>query len=404
MARYDFRVSTGVVLPDTADIIAEVGSEWRAAFGDDLNVAPETPQGVMISAEVAARSDFLKNCAALANQINPNLAGGLFLEAICALLGLERAALTPTRVSGVLVTGVPGTIITAGVRARTGAGDLFATAATVTLDGSGEAVAEFYSVEGGPVPCAALALANIVDPVLGWETVSNPVAGVLGTLKQSDEAFRALRRVTLAKQGISVPEAIISDLYAIDTVRSLIFRENTGSTPLSLFPGFGLAPHSIWVCVAGGTDEAIAEALLRNKTAGAGWNNGSGGVPVSIDVVEPASGQTYPVLFDRANDVPILVRVTVRRGLYTADITPTVRAAVVAYGNGELAGEQGFTVGGRVSPFELSGAIGVGAPGLFVVKVEVAFASSAVYTTDELVMTLYEIATVVESSVTVIEV
>lgn len=394
---YDFLTLTGTVVPDTSTLKAEVQAEFRAALGDDLSLDDETPQGVLIIGEVQSRAAAAANNAALANQINPDIAGGVFLDAVCALLGEERAAETRTLVRDVNLFGVAGTFLPAGTRARTPAGDVFATVGAVTLT-VGATQVDFLAVEGGPRPAGPGSLIVIVDAILGWEVVFNPNAGVLGALVQSDESLRLVRRQTLARQGLSTPEAVVSDLYALDDVRSLQFRENVTSSPL-VIPGlYALEPHSIWVCVDGGTDEDVALALLGAKTAGAGWNGG-----VIVVVTEPSSGQDYEVLFDRPTDVPMLVRVTARRGTYVGDLFSLVQTAVLDYVSGNIPGERGLVVGGNVSPFEIAGAIGIRAAGVFVVKVEVAPASSGVYQTDEYVIDIDELATVAAGSITLVE-
>jgi hypothetical protein len=126
MPAYSYLTTTGTIIPDTADLKAEVQAEFRAALGSDLSIEDETPQGVLIVGEVQSRSAAAANNAALANQINPDVSGGVFLDALSALSGLQRAAATVTVVSGVELTGVPGTVIPTGTRARTSAGDVFA--------------------------------------------------------------------------------------------------------------------------------------------------------------------------------------------------------------------------------------------------------------------------------------
>lgn len=393
---YEFLTLTGSIVPDTATLKAEVQAEFRAALGEDLSLDDETPQGVLIVGEVQSRSAAAANNAMLANQINPDLAGGVFLDAICALLGEERDPETRTLVRDVTLTGVAGTFIPAGARARTASGDVFATVGANTL-GAGSTAVDFLAVRGGPVPCGIGALSLIVDAVLGWEGVTNPSAGLLGAFTQSDESLRLRRRQTLARQGLSTPEAVVSDLYALPDVRSLAFRENIGDAPATI-DGILIGAHSVWVCVDGGTDDDIALALLGAKTAGAGWAGA-----VTVNVTEPSSGQTYPVSFDRPTAVTMLIRVTVRRGTYVGDLTALVQAAVLDYATGAIPGEQGFVVGGGVSPFEIAGAIGVRSAGVFVVKVEVAPASSGVYQTDEYAIALDEVATTEASSITLVE-
>lgn len=396
MADYLFNPQTGVVVPDTGDVQADVEGEWKGAFGQDLRVSADTPQGVLITAEVLARIGVAESNAALANQINPDLAGGVFLDAIAALLGLQRAPATRTAVPGAVLTGRPNTLIPQGVRARSAAGDLFATAGAVQIGPGGSVTVGLLSVEDGPVPAPAGSITTIVDPVLGWETVTNPIDGVPGTFQQSDASLRDLRRRTLALQGISTPEAIVSAVSALPNVRSLAFRENVAGTQ-QVVDGIVMAPHSVWVCVDGGQDDAIAAALLENKTAGAGWN----GMTV-VNIEEPYSMQTYAVRFQRPAEVQVLVRVTLRQGQSVVDPQQVVPAAVVAYANGQMDGERGFVVGGAVSPFELAGAVNRAAPGLFVSRVEVAPVSTGVWQDSELPISLMQVARVQASSVTVV--
>lgn len=361
MAEYNYITATGVIIPDTATTLQEVQAEFRAAFGDDLDVSPETPQGVLIVAETGARDAVARNNAELANQINPNLAGGVFLDAIWALTGGQRVAATPTLVRNVVLAGVPGTVVPGGSRAALGVnGAQFELVSSVILTG-GSAIGTFQAVDAAATTVTIGQLNTVVSAVLGWETVTNPEPGETGTNEESDAASRMRRRQTLALQGVALPEAIVSGLNTVPGVRSLSFRENPTNDPVTI-EGVTLSPHSIYVCVDGGTDEDVALMLLRKKSAGCGWNG-----DVTVPTREPYSGQTYPVTFDRPNLVQIYVRVTVvANGAAYADVPDLVRAAMVSYALGGQEGEPGFVVGGDVSPFELAAAVGRVAPPIYV--------------------------------------
>lgn len=397
---YEYVIETGVIVPDTADIQAEIQAEWRTTFGDDLSVDPATPQGVIITADTLARASVARNNAAIANQINPGLAGGVFLDALCALTGLSRQAQSRSVIKGVTLTGVPGTIIPEGVTAKTSSGDVFESVSQVVLPAGGSASVDFRSVEYGPVPALSGTLTEIDNGVLGWETVTNPAAAVLGTVQESDASLRARRRNTLALQGISINEAITSALYDVPGVRSLTFRENYTASP-QVIDGVSLAAHSIWACVDGGADTDVAAALWRNKSAGCDWSSGAGAAK-TVSVTDPYSGQSYGVAFDRPNTVGILVKVTVRSGSFTGDVAAAVRAAVLAYAANEVPGETGIVVGQPVSPFEIAGAINEKAPGIFVQKVEISKESPVAYQTTEIALALWEIASIPESYITVV--
>ncbi len=505
---YQYIDSTGVIVPDTSDILVEVQNEYKDAFGADLVVTPDTPQGVLITSETLARSNVLQNNAAVANQINPNISGGTFLDAVMALTGIERTPATQTLIVGAVLTGVANTVIPASTQARTAAGDIFYSLANAILGVDGTAVVNFAAVEYGPVPCGVNALEFIVTNILGWETVTNPVAGVVGQSTQSDIGARALRSNTLAFQGVSLAESITSALYNTAGVQSLSFRENYNSVPMGIIVGItdgdtladtvwalettglievdttnltftqngqtvpagGINPwptaaygttanitlsglgtaagrdwsapiiagdivialaqttasqnglwvaaagawtrhaympaaaellgsndgismikNSVYACVNGGSDVDVAAALLENKSSGAGWNGGE-----DIDVIEPASGQTYTVLFDRPAEITILVRVTTTNG-----DSASIKTAILNYIAGGLSEESGYVVGGDVSPWEIAGAINRQYPSIYLTKVEISYVSPS-YTTNVLPIALNEIPVTIESNITVV--
>lgn len=395
MADYTYITETGVILPDTSELLETVRDEYRQALGVDLDVSPETPQGVLITGEVLARDEVLRNNAALANQINPNLAGGVFLDAIWALTGGGRVKATRTLVRNVLLTGRPGISVPEGARAMTIAEDVFELTGSVTLNSIGQAYGVFQSLEFGPIAAQANELNQIQTVVLGWETVNNPTGGEVGSSAESDQAARLRRRRTLALQGVALPEAIISALYDTPGVKSLTFRENVGNTNLVIAP-ITLVPHSIYVCVDGGRDLDIATTLLQNKSLGAGWNGA-----IIVPVIEPISGQAYQVKFDRPTARLVYTKITVRAPLGTASVEDLVKNAVLRYSRGEMEGQPGFAVGQPISPFEIAGAVNIEAAPLFVSKVEVSF-DNVTYVTTELPILINQIGFLVVGSIQVI--
>jgi uncharacterized phage protein gp47/JayE len=396
MSDYQYINATGVIVADTAAVQTEVQNEFKVAFGEDLVVTPNTPQGLLITAETIARSNMLRNNAALANQINPNFAGNVFLDAIWALTGGRRRSATPSYITGAQLNGIAGTVIPAGSQASLADGTLFESVSEVTLDGLGLGTVDFQAVENGPIAANPGTLTQVVTAILGWDQVTNPTAAVLGRNLESDQASRIRRRNTLSLQNVALPEAITSALYDTEGVRSLAFRENFTDVDATI-DGIFLLKHSIWVCVDGGTDLDVATTLLENKSLGANWNGGT-----TVNVTDQFSGQVYPVKFERPTPVPVLARVTVRVGTALVDVAAAVRSAILAYANGELEGEPGFVVGGNVSAFELAGAVNRQTPGIFVQLCEVSFASPVSYTTSELAIALDEKATITSSNITVI--
>ncbi len=260
MAVYNYINNTGVITVDAAAIQQDVENEYKAVFGADLIVTPNTPQGLLISAEVLARIALAENNAQLANQINPNLAGGVFLDSVMALTNPYNRQPALQSIVFATLAGTPGTVIPAGsIVSETGSGDAneFYTLVDVTIPAGGSATnVQFNSVEYGPIPCATGLLTVIVTAVLGWTGVSNSTAAVLGRLAQSDLDARLYRLNTLATQGASTAQAITSELLRLSNVSSVTFLENTANTTTTI-SGVSMAPHSIYVCV----DDTVAADL-----------------------------------------------------------------------------------------------------------------------------------------------
>lgn len=269
MASYTFDTQTGIVIADTNAIQAEVEAEYKAVFGQDLVTTPDTPQGLLIAAEVLARIGVANNNAQLANQINPNIAGGVFLDAIWALFGGQRPAAVSSTVVGT-VTGVAGVIIPTSAIAETINGDQFSPVAPITIAASNIGTGLFQALIPGPIVVNVGELSIITNPVLGWETVTNLVAATVGSAPYSDSQVRILRRNTLALQSTSTPEAIISGLYGANIgVSSLFFQENTTAATV-VKNGITMNPHSIYVCVANNTGVQTKVTLVGVVTGVAG--------------------------------------------------------------------------------------------------------------------------------------
>lgn len=393
MAEYQYLTETGVIVPDTAETLETVRNEFRSAFGADLDVSAETPQGVLITGETIARDAVIRNNADLANQINPNLAGGVFLDAIWGITGGQRFKATPSFVRDVELTGVPSTIIPSGAIASVGPnGAQFQLLSPVVLANDGTGLGVFQSIELGAIAAPVNGLNQIVTGVLGWETVNNPYAAEPGDPEESDIGARARRRVTLALQGVALPEAIVSGVNSLPAVRSMAFRENPTGAPV-VIDGQNLVAHSVFVCVDGGLDTDIGLMLLRKKSSGAAWNGNT-----TVTVTEPFSGQAYDVKFSRPDQIPIYMQVTVKAGAPYADVPNTVRNAILAYASGDQEGEEGFVVGGDVSAFEIAGAVNRAAAPIYVTNLLIS-TDGVTFSSTTIPITIGQIATVIAGNI-----
>lgn len=401
---YEFINETGVVVEDVSETQQNVEGEYQDVFGADIDLNPETPEGVLISAEVTSRNGVATNNALLANQINPNIAAGVFLDALMALTGLTRiAATSSTFTSDPSLTGVPFTFIPEGSIAETAAGDQFISLSDVTLDALGLGFAPFASVETGEIPCTIGQLNVIVTGIIGWETIFNSVAATLGTDEQSDINARALRKDTLGLQGASTVPAIFAAVRNVPGVRSLTFRENPTGVPITPTPpdNIDLLAFNVWACIDGGSDEDVATALVSSKSVGAPWFIGNSAASSGDTIIDPTSGQSYTAIWDIPDIIPVLYEVTIAQSTISNAVA-IVKQAIVDYINGDLEGEEGLVIGADVSPFEAAGAISIVEPGLEVLKVQVTTVAAGSFAPVTITIELFEKATADAGSITVI--
>lgn len=388
-----YTTQNGVLVPDTADLKTDVEQEFTSALGEGLDLSPETPQGRQIEAETLARKAVLDNNALIANALNPNTSFGVFLDALSALTGTSRRWATHTAVLCTL-TGVPDTTVPAGSLARTQAGDAFALVNDTVIGADGTAQEYFQAQETGPVPCQVNTLTQIVSPVLGWETVNNPSAAVLGTETESDSSLRRRREQELYR-GEALLNSIISAVRQVEGVLSVYGYENY-TNAVQTVDGIAIQPHSIYIVADGGEDADIAQAIFEHKSLGCGYTG------TEEVTVTDAFGTPYEVAFNRPDYQPIQLNVTVTAPgtSVTADIQQSVKDALSAWANGEISGISGLGLGVDVSPFEAAAAVSDYLPDLFVNNVQVGLVSGSLGTA-VLEMKVNQKATLAQGNITV---
>jgi hypothetical protein len=199
---------------------------------------------------------------------------------------------------------------------------------------------------------------------------------------------------------MGLAKAITSRLIATDGVLSLSFRENV-SDVVQVIDGVTMVPHSLYVCVDGGTNVDVADTLTATKDGGCNYNNGASGNPQTVPVTNIYSGQTIDVLFDRPDLIQILVRVTVNADASVQDPITSTQQAILDYANGLIEGEEGLIVGMNVSTFELAGAVNKENPAIYVQNMETSLVSPLNYSNAEIPIEIWQRALIQQSSIIV---
>jgi len=387
MTQYNYIIDSGTIVADTSQIISDVQGEFKQALGQNINPDAATPQGALITGETLARTGVMKNNAEVANQINPNLARGTFLDAVCALLGIERGQNQSTAATGIRITGVSATVINAGSRVQTSNGDIFLLADQVTIPVGGIVNnAILVSQDFGPIALPVGQL-TILDGTIGWgtcEVVAVQSLIVLGSTSMLDQRLRNFRNQRLATQGVGSSAAIQAAVLGVANVTSCqVIENNTGIAGNVNGVAFNLT-NAMWVCVAGTPNaDDVAMALYQAHQGGCPWDYGQTvgavvpGHPVESPnghlVTDPVSLQPYRVKWTTPIEYDGYVHIEVHQINTVADPEAAVRNAILNYATGQLDGESGLIVGASFSAFEMAGAVARQIPGMYVKKCLVAY-------------------------------
>ena len=275
MAQIIFNPLVGVELPSTQEIRSELGSRIQQAFQTSptdplLNIEPSSPMGQVLDLIVAEIEAKNSEILFLSNMVNPDLATGKFLDALAALYGLDRKISEPTVVNCVL-TGLKGTVIPYGAIAQDSLGNQYrhSAAAGARIGDTGSVTSAFTAIEHGPLEVAAGAVNRIVTTIAGWDTITNPAAGVVGRDEETDAELRNRMVESYAVNATGYVEAIEANLAALEGVLDVRVLENPTNAVITQF-GVSINPHSTLVAIVGGEDEQIAQTIYQRKDAGCG--------------------------------------------------------------------------------------------------------------------------------------
>lgn len=336
----------GLVLPSEAAILAGVQTDIDTAFGGGVNPALNTPQGQIASSQAAIITEKNSQFAYLTNQFDPQYASGRWQDALAAIYFLYRKGAESTVVA-CTIGGVPSSVIPAGSLAQDTNGNTYILQGTVTIDSGGNVTGQFANVVTGPIACPANTLVKVFQAVSGWDTITNPADGVLGSDVESRSEFEFRRANSVALNGRGTVPSIYANVFQVANVLDVYALDNPeGVTVNSGSTNYPLAPHSLYVAVIGGTDADIATAIWNKKDVGASYAPNPNGTPVPGDgtvatvAVQDQSGYSFPyptynVSFLRPGALPIFFVVNIiNNPALPSDIAAQIKAAIVAQFNG----------------------------------------------------------------------
>lgn len=330
--------STGVTLPQEADVLAGVQADLNAAFGGNLNPTLETPQGQLASnltANIAAFNDLF---ALFVSQIDPNFSDGVMQDAIGHLYDQTRVAGTYTTVNA-LCTGAAGRTIDLGRRVKDTSGNIYECIQAGVIPAGGSITLQFRCTEIGPVACPAGTLTVIYESVPGWDTVTNAADGTPGSLVEDRYAFEYRRQGALASNGSNGESAIRG--YLLNKVAGVtdayVISNRTGSSVNYGSSSYAVAARSLYIAVVGGSSADIFAAIFLKSPPGVGYVGNTTGTVYDNNYADPKP--SYTLKYNVPTDTNVLYAVRIVNAVtLPGNAVTLIKNAIVAACAGQNGG------------------------------------------------------------------
>jgi uncharacterized phage protein gp47/JayE len=316
--------ATGITAPSYADILTALREQFRAIYGSDVYIDPDSQDGQLLALLALAISDSNNTAIAVYNSFSPATAVGAGLSSNVKINGIARLIASRSTAVG-LVVGTVGTVITNGTVKDTN-GNIWNLPASVLIPPAGQISVTVTAASLGAI-VAPTGLINIINtPTIGWQSFVSTSAATPGAPVESDAALRQRQAVSTSLPAQTPLAAMLGALLNLPGVtRAVVYENATNTTDAN-----GLPPRSISVVIAGGDLGAIAQTIGQKKTPGAATFGTS-----SRAYTDPVTGIAYNIMFFVL--VPTTIKVNiVGKALagYSSTTIAAIQNSIAAYLNG----------------------------------------------------------------------
>jgi uncharacterized phage protein gp47/JayE len=178
--------------------------------------------------------------------------------------------------------------------------------------------------EVGVIEQPANTITQISTPILGWDSVTNPLSAITGRNTETDDELR--QRFVDAKYvvGTNTLDALYSDLISLQGVKiARVFENNTETTD-----SMGIPEHAFMAIVDGGDTQEIFNTVWKNKPAGIGTHGNTTGSVLDVQ------NTNRTVKFERPAYTNVYITVDVTYSSadgWTSDSSLKIKEALVQY-------------------------------------------------------------------------
>lgn len=339
----------GLSVPDISDVLAGRLTDMTTALGGGASQSLSSPQGQIAQSDTEIIAQEYDKLLCLFNQVNPDYSTGRFQDGIGRIYFMDRISAQGTVVTATCI-GQVGTTIPAGSSAVDTSGYIYQSIDNAIIPSTGSVDVQFVNTTTGPITCAAGALSQIYRAVSGWDAITNVSPGVVGVDVESRIAFETRRRQSVARNSRNQDASTLSALLETSGVLdAYVWSNRTATTINKGTTNFPVLGHSIYICVYGGTDSDVAEAIFKTYNPGANLN-GDTTYTVYDNVNYTAPYPSYDMQWQKATPTRVYFNVELDSSLNPpSDITQQVKTMIASVFNGGYEGIGKARIGATIN-------------------------------------------------------
>lgn len=300
----------GLSIQTFDEIFDELATGYRAIYGNDIDLDPDSPDGQRVGIEAKARLDSQTAILEIYNSLDPDVANGVFLTKLIKWAGLNVLPAARSQVD-LTITTDRDTEIVGDYFVEDDDGRDWVVESEPALP-TGPTIVTAFSVLFGAIDADSDTITSPITVVIGVTSVTNVSPADPGRAEETDQEIRERRARSIILPQTSSVGGVFTALANLAGTTGIVIAENDTRV---FDPNLSLEGNTIWVVVEGGDVVDIADVILRTKSAGAGTK---GAIEQDVDETlldgaELPFTLTHTLRFDRPTDVPLYINLTVTR-------------------------------------------------------------------------------------------
>jgi len=299
--------TSGLTIDTLNELLISLEAGYKSIYGSDIDVSSNTPDGQKIGIDAKSTQDIEQLILNLYNNLDPDFAQGIFLNVLTKNCGIKRIAGTQSSALVNIVT-------TQSVTLPSDYSLIDINNNVWSVEKSqvipiGTTSINFLCTTFGAITAKAGNINEQDTIILGITSVNNPADANVGTDEETDEDLRVRRIKSTEFAANSTIGSIYAQLNNVNGVSDALIDDNDSSKQNIVKD---IAPNTIWCVVDGGSDNDVAQAIYRDKTAGCGFK-GSTVITIRENTAFANRVNTKLVRFDRVKDIPLYIKLQAKR-------------------------------------------------------------------------------------------